>query len=140
MKALMSLHLPLAITIPRKTKEGKRVIMNMNTYRNLHHMTNNQAKIIFKDAVRDMVGQFSLSLRVPGNPPPYKFTYTLFQGQNRKTDVANVLSIVDKFTCDALVELGIIPDDNCRVINEVVYKYGGVDKNYPRAELEITSI
>lgn len=137
---MLSLSLPLSILIPRKTKEDKKVILNMNTYRNLHHMTNNQAKIIFKDLVRELIGQFSLSLRVPGNPPPYKLTYTLYQEQNRKTDVANVLSIVDKFACDALVELGIIPDDNCRIIGEVVYKYGGVDKGYPRAELEITSI
>ena len=71
---------------------------------------------------------------------PYRFTYTLFQQSGRATDVANVLSIVDKFTCDALVELGVLPDDNHKIVKEVVYRYGGVDKENPRAELEITSL
>lgn len=132
----MKINLPLFVVIPRKTKEDKKVILNMNVYRNLHHMTNNQAKAVFKNELAVDIGQ--IGYLIPS--PPFRFTYTLFQQSGRATDVANVLSIVDKFTCDALVDLQIISDDNHKIIQEVVYKYGGVDKKIPRAELEITTI
>ena len=131
----MKINLPLFVMIPRKTKEDKKVILNMNVYRNLHHMTNNQAKAIFKEHL-----QMTRHNRDRMPQAPYRFTYTLFQQSGRATDVANVLSIVDKFTCDALVELKVIPDDNHKILQEVVYRYGGIDKDNPRAELEIISI
>lgn len=131
----MKILLPLFVLIPRKTKESKKVILNLNVYRNLHHITNNQAKVIYKEIIK---------LSLPGNQhllscPPYQFTYVLYQQSKRHTDISNILSIVDKFTCDALVELGHLADDNYKFISEVVYKYGGVDKENPRAELFIQS-
>ena len=139
----MKLTLPLSVLIPRKTKEDKKVILNMNVYRNLHHMTNNQAKALFKeymDRTLPRIVRCGEGFLDVGLVYPYRFTYTLFQQSGRATDVANVLSIVDKFTCDALVELGVLPDDNHKIVKEVVYRYGGVDKENPRAELEITSL
>jgi hypothetical protein len=68
---------------------------------------------------------------------PYHFTYVAYPSSNRKFDLANVLSVVQKFTDDALIELGIIPDDCYKVIPEITYKFGGVDKVNPRAELVI---
>ncbi len=41
----MILKLPLSVVIPRKTKEDKKIMLNLNTFRNLHYMTMNQAKI-----------------------------------------------------------------------------------------------
>ena len=35
---------PLFVMLPRKTTKDKRISLNMNTYRNLHHRTNNDAK------------------------------------------------------------------------------------------------
>lgn len=130
----MRLILPLSITLPRKTKDDRKINLNLNIYRNLHHMTNNQAKTMFKYLLSQANGLPCLSKH------PYRFIYTLFQQSARATDVANVLSIVDKFTCDALVELGVLIDDNHKIIPEVVYRYGGVDKVNPRAELLIKSI
>ncbi len=127
----MILTLPTYVTIPRKTKEDRKVILNLNVYRNLHHMTNNQAKAEFKKEVH---------CDCPLPSPPYRFTYTLYQATGRATDVANVCCVVDKFACDALVELGAIPDDNHKVVAEVVYRYGGVDKANPRVELEIANV
>jgi hypothetical protein len=137
------LHLPLSVMIPRKTKEDKKVALNLNIYRNLHHITNNQAKAIFADMVRAMLEyDYHWDSKSPGlmMKPPYRFTYTLFQQSGRATDVANVLAIVDKFTCDSLVDLAVLSDDNHKIIQEVVYRYGGVDKDNPRAVLEIESI
>lgn len=132
----MKIILPLEVVIPRKTKDDKRVALNLNIYRNLHHMTLNQAKIAMKDCVR-----VALPI-MPANvePPPYRFTYTIFPKTGRALDLGNVGSIVQKFTDDALVELGIIKDDNHKIVSEVMYKFGGVDKDNPRAELQIESI
>lgn len=130
----MKIKIPLHINIPRVKSEDKKIMLNMNVYRNLHHMTNNKAKTIFKELISSYLSASCSALNLL---PPYRFTYTLYQASNRSTDIANILSIVDKFTCDALVELGVIKDDNCKILSEVVYRYGGVDKEDPRAELEI---
>jgi hypothetical protein len=128
----------LEVVIPRKTKEDKRFILNLNIYRNTHHMTLNQAKALWKGIVADAVEYVGAIPLIP--PPPYAFTYTVFPGSNRAFDLGNVLPIIQKFTDDALIELGIIPDDSYKVIREINYNFGGVDKNNPRAELFIESV
>ena len=128
----MKIILPLSVTIPRKTKADKVFILNLNVYRNCHHMTLNQAKIAWKEIVR----QSTVGLQIV-EPSPYIFTYTVYPASNRKFDLGNVCSIIQKFTDDALIEFGIIPDDSYKVISQVVYKIGAVDKAAPRCELEI---
>jgi hypothetical protein len=128
------LSIPLSITIPRKTKAPKKVALNLNIYRNTHHMTLNQAKSAIKEHVRREIGRI-------GNigPGPWEFIYTIYPPTGRAFDLGNVGSIVQKFTDDALVELGIIKDDNHKIISRVVYEFGQVDKGNPRAELTICS-
>lgn len=139
----MKLILPTSITFPRKTKADKKYMLNLNVYRNLNYIVNNQMKAAFSSLIREDTpyGPGPKGCICPGNmpPPPYRFTYTLFQETKRKTDVANVCCVVDKFCCDSLVSLGVLPDDNHNIIKEVVYRYGGVDKENPRVELEIDS-
>jgi hypothetical protein len=131
----MKLILPFSVTIPRKTKDDKVFQLNLNVYRNTHHMTLNQAKILWKD----VVSKASLWSMIDGQPP-YKFTYTAYPGSNRKFDLGNVLSIVQKFTDDALIETGIISDDSYKVIPDVAYRFGHVDKDNPRIELDIEGV
>jgi hypothetical protein len=135
----MKIILPLSVTIPRKTKADKVFILNLNTYRNTHHFTLNAAKIIYKDNIR--LALYEGNRRAPDTKldclPPYLFTYTVFPATGRKFDIANVCSIIDKFTCDALIEYYVIPDDSYKIISQVVYKIGKVDKENPRCELEI---
>ena len=69
-----------------------------------------------------------------------KITYTLFPGSHRKLDLSNVCSIVDKFFCDALTEAKRLPDDNYNFIPEVVYKFGEIDVNNSRVEINIEEI
>ena len=52
----------------------------------------------------------------------------------------NIGSVLDKFVSDALVEIGLLPDDNTDIIKKVTIIDGGVDKNNPHARLEIISI
>jgi hypothetical protein len=127
--------LPLVVIIPRKTKENKTFALNLNIYRNSHHMTLNQAKELYGQIVKARIG--ARSKWYPPTPP-LLFTYTVYPANNRKFDLANVLPIVQKFTDDALIEWGVIPDDCYKVIPAINYRFGGVDKESPRVELEIT--
>ena len=53
--------------------------------------------------------------------------------------MSNPCSIIDKFTCDALVKAGVLEDDSSKQIKQIIYKYGGIDKDNPRCELEIAA-
>ncbi len=135
----MILSLPLSVTIPRKTKEDKVFTLNLNVYRNAHHMTMNQAKVRWKDVVADTLpGVWIKGEDTPDCDPPYLFTYTVFPATGRIFDISNVCAAIDKFTCDALQELGVIENDNYKFIRAVDYRFGRVDKENPRIELEIT--
>ena len=129
----MKLILPLEVMIPRKTREDKKIILNLNIYRNAHHFTLNAAKKEMLEHVRQALP----GCEIPSLP--FRFTYTIFPPTGRAFDLGNVCSIVQKFTDDALIELGIIKDDNMKIVKEVVYRFGVVDKENPRAELDIES-
>jgi hypothetical protein len=96
----------------------------------------NQAKVAWKWAVSDALVKCS-SLELAG---PFRFTYTTYPSSNRSFDTSNVCSVIDKFTCDALIEFGVIPDDSYKIIPIIVYQFGNVDKQNPRVELEIISL
>ena len=130
----MKIVLPFTVSLPRKKSPDKVFILNLNHYRNTHFQILNQAKILWKEIVR-LAAERSL---VTG--PPYSFTYTAYPATNRKFDLGNVLSIVQKFTDDALIEMGLINDDSYKVIPAVKYFFGGVDKENPRVELDISTV
>lgn len=71
---------------------------------------------------------------------PIRLTFVLRKKDKRKIDRANVLSIHEKFFCDALVELGCIPDDNDNYIESTHYYSGEIDKEYPRVDIIIEEI
>ncbi len=129
----MKLILPLSITLPRKTKADKVFYLNLNIYRNAHHFVLNQAKIAYLDLLARSQGA-ALDFLPPG---PYVFTYTVFPANKRKFDLANVLPVIEKFTDDALIRLGVIPDDSYNVIRAINYRFGGISKECPRCELDI---
>lgn len=139
----MKIILPLSVILPRKTKADKVFMLNLNVYRNAHHMILNQTKIAWKDIVSSALAHWIAgsgttelnSLR----EKPLCFTYTIYPGSGRKFDIGNVCSIIQKFTDDALIELGVIKDDNYKIIREVIYRVGYMDKERPRAELDIKS-
>lgn len=129
----MKVTLPLFVLLPRKTKADKRISLNLNVYRNLNFIVNNQAKQIFKQAVATQLKDVKLNA-------PIEIIYTLYPKTKRSLDIANILCIVDKFFCDALVECGCIEDDNYHFLPKVSYRFGGIDKDNPRAEAVIEEI
>jgi Holliday junction resolvase RusA-like endonuclease len=128
----MKAKLPLFVTIPRK-KGDRKWICNLNNYRNTHYITLNKVKQIYKEYVQ--AAWYMENEDMP--KPPLILIYTVYPATNRIFDIANVCTVIDKFTCDALVELGVITDDNHKVVAAVNYRIGKVDKENPRVELEI---
>ena len=128
---MLKLSLPLHVQVSRNNK----FILNLNNYRNAHFQVLDKAKKLY-------VGEVLAALP----PAPEKFTgkaemiFTLFQPTNRRVDKSNPLSIIEKFACDALVELGIFPDDCTKYMPLTIYVWGGVDKNNPRCDVEIRGI
>lgn len=125
---LLSIDLPLEVNIGKKN-----FILNMNNYRNAHYQKLNNAKKNYTDIVLNLLPKVKAK-------KPVCLIYTLYPKTKRRIDLANPLSIIDKFTSDAIVQAGILQDDNTDHIKEVVFKYGNVDKTNPRAELTVMEI
>lgn len=132
----MKIVLPLHVVLPRK-KQARLFALNLNIYRNTHYIVLNQAKALYKEKVEQAVFDAYEDGEGPRGECPLIFTYTVFPANNRAFDLANILPIVQKFTDDALIELGIIKDDNHKIIPAINYRFGKVDKENPRVELEI---
>lgn len=116
---------PLAVSVSR----NKKFILNINNYRNAHHITLNKAKVNYADAVAEQVESLLGWNRV-------SVRFTLFPGTRRRTDVTNVCSIHDKFLLDALVKAGKLPDDDYKHLDHVSYRFGSVDPGNGRVEVE----
>jgi len=121
---------PTTVWLARKRSKSKRFALNLNVYRNAHYQILNNAKRQFYEDVYPMLR------RLPKLSPPIKLQYAIYFAQ-RRGDVANVGSVVDKFFCDALVKSGHIPDDNYRMVSEISFKYGGIAPKNPRCEVVI---
>lgn len=121
---MIEIELPLEIWASSKRK----FILNLNNYRNTHYQALGVAKKKYKDFIWYTLPDIKYN-------NPVRLTYTIYP--KRKCDIANVGSIVDKFACDALVEKGIISDDDFDHVVEVSYRFGGLDKQNPRAVLTL---
>ena len=111
----------------------KKFIYNLNVYRNAHYRTLNTVKINYKADVSDQIDLLPQLHRIG-------LTYVLYPKTRRRTDLANVLSVHDKFFADALVECGKIEDDDYKHVVTTTYKFGRVDPTYPRVEIYIQEI
>ena len=117
---------PLSISVGRR-----KFILNLNNYRNVHYLTLNRAKALYKEWMKKQINQ------LPRLTPPLVITYRVFKGDKRRCDTGNVCAIHQKFFEDALVELGKLPDDNHNIITRSVFEWGGIDKLNPCVEIMI---
>lgn len=124
----MILVCPLVVPVGKKN-----ISMNLNIYRNLHPQINNKAKVNFKSMMANQILKLPCLNRI-------KIQYTLYPKTNRKVDVSNVCSVVDKFLCDSLVVLGKLEDDNYQFVPEVTYRFGMISKEDSRVEALITEL
>lgn len=61
----------------------------------------------------------------------------MFKTNKRRYDVMNVVSIVDKFLQDSLVQAEKIEDDNYTVVPSITGIHGGIEKDRGRIEVSI---
>tara|TARA_R110000850_G_scaffold73016_1_gene160227 strand:+ start:1271 stop:1633 length:363 start_codon:yes stop_codon:yes gene_type:complete len=119
--------------LPRKTKESKRVSLNMNTYRNLHHRTSNDAKKAYTRLISEQL--INLDIQTP-----VEITYKVYKGSNRRLDKMNVISVVSKFLLDAITEYGCWEDDNDIYVKTETILPTELDRVNPRVEVIIKEI
>lgn len=113
--------------------KAKNFILNMNQYRNTHFRLLNHTKINYKKYMEHQIIKSDTFGRVV-------CVYTAYPKTNRKQDLGNVCSIHEKYFEDAMVEFGKLGDDNMKNIPLVIYRYGGVDSENPRVDIEVISI
>ena len=124
----MEIDLPLEVYYSKK----KKFILNLNNYRNAHYRVLSISKRLYSENLVPRLKGFDRFTE------PVSLTYTYYARSKRRLDISNPCSIIDKFACDALVKAEILEDDSFKQIKEVVYKFGGVEKDNPRCELVIS--
>ena len=124
----MQIDLPIEVYYSKK----KKFILNLNNYRNAHYRVLSISKRLYSENLVPRLKGFDRFTE------PVSLTYTYYARSKRRLDISNPCSIIDKFACDALVKAEILEDDSFKQIKEVVYKFGGVEKDNPRCELVIS--
>ena len=124
---------PLFVTLPRKTVKDKRIALNMNTYRNLHHRISNDAKKAYSEALREQLEGLSIQT-------PVEVTYKVYKASKRRLDKMNVISVVSKFLLDSITEYGCWEDDNDDYVKKETIMPTELDRENPRVEIIIKEI
>ena len=121
---------PTKIILPRKTKDDLIIYLNLNVYRNLHFQVNNLVKSKYNILMFEQLHGVKFKGMIK-----MKFRYV--KGSHRISDKSNVLCIVEKFWCDAMIVYECIEDDNDDVILSQEYLPTRYDKHNSRVEIEI---
>ena len=98
--------LPISVIVPMKRVADKKYMLNMNNYRNWHHQVQSETKRLFKpiSGKRFSANKVRISYQVE------KTTKGIY-------DTMNIVSIVDKYFCDWLVNNACLKDDKCDIIS-----------------------
>lgn len=67
---------------------------------------------------------------------PVELTYTFYFPNNRASDIGNR----EKVTTDYLVSQQVIPDDDFNHVKRIVLIFGGIDREKPRVEINVTRL
>jgi len=127
----MKFILPLRV---HKSK-NKLFSLNLNAWRNAHYQVLNKTKKEFKEIFKRKYGYAARMFKAP-----VRITYTIFFANKRNTDLGNVGAIIGKYAEDCLVELQYLEDDSRKIVKEIRYKDGGVDREDPRCEMVVEEI
>lgn len=94
-------------------------------------MVLNNAKRAYEKVMRDQVASLPVMKNIG-------IQYVLYPA--RKSDVANVCCVIDKFFADTLTKHGKIEDDDCYHYPAINYRFGEIDKENPRCEIIIEEL
>jgi hypothetical protein len=126
----MKFILPLTVTLPRKTKADKLVILNLNNYPNWSFFLYADLKRRYREHMRTQLEGLRL-------PTPVTLHFTLYRKDSRSGDRQNVLAVHEKFFCDAVTSYGCWPDDTDEYILSTTYTTGNIDRANPRVEVDV---
>ena len=111
-------------------KKPKNYHLNFNNYHNWHHQVRNNIKKRFQLQIAPLLKD------LPRLETITMIEYRIYHKDNRKFDVSNKLTLIDKFTQDAIVQAGKIEDDNFHYIKSILSGYGGKkDRDYATVEI-----
>lgn len=111
----------------------KKIKLNLNVYRNLHYQVNNKAKINFRNK---LMFDYPELLEIKANR--INITYHIIRNTDQRFDTMNIISIVDKFFLDALVEIGCIPDDTYKyVFYDMIFVSSEPAREYKNKKIRI---
>lgn len=133
MKMKMTQTINIPICLEAGIRKKKNYFLNLNSYNRWHFQEKNQLKKLFKISILKDVRELKPIERC-------EILYTIYYPTKRLFDLDNIGSVLSKFTHDVLTEAEIIPDDNYTVINELRFRFGGIDSENPRAEVCIKEI
>lgn len=102
---------------------NKRWALNLNNYRNSHYHALSDAKITFCSNLLILYPELR---QIKANK--LTVNYTIIPHNNQLFDTQNIVSIVDKFFLDALVNIGCIPDDNYTVVSHGEIRVADIEK------------
>lgn len=119
-----------------KRKTNKRYWLTMNNYRNWHYQISNKIKVEFKSIVEPQVSILPDLSMMWGQ---IHLHYIYFPPNRAARDLMNVVSVVDKFFQDALVECGKLEDDDLSIVPSVSCNADSIDTDNPRMEVLISA-
>lgn len=105
--------------------------INLNFYRNYHYTKNNKIKKMYMNMMEPQLKGVRFN-------NPIDIIFRLQKKDKRRLDRSNILSIVEKYFCDALVHHGCIDDDNDNFIRRTIYETGRTNNEDQHVEIIIT--
>jgi len=127
---LFKLELPLFLELG--ARKVKRFHINLNNYHNWHFKVRNKIKQSYQGIIRSQIPGLACD--------KVELVFVMHRGDKRKVDRANVCCLHEKFASDALVQAGVIEDDNDTFIKSTHYYSGEIDKHNPRVDLFVRRV
>jgi hypothetical protein len=129
---VVKLTLPIYWEKVYKTKKNKVHLIGMNFYRNAHYFDKNNLKSYIQDIVYDQIKD-----KDPISLEFYRLDINIYY-KNPSCDGANIASVIEKFTLDALQTVNVVPEDNVKHHKGSTWNVAGRDKENPRCEIVVT--
>ena len=117
--------------------KGKTILINMNWYRNAHHIEQNDVKKIYSDLIQNQFRDMEINRMLVDIK--YEVHYKLYY-KSSACDMPNITAMMSKFLNDAIQELGLVKNDNVKFLVREVHEVVGEDKENPRCEIVIKEI
>lgn len=125
----MIITVPLQIVLKRKIKRDQIIHLSVNVWENLHHTVKTKVKNeITKIVTSQLPDVYDLGVKITVKCKLYS--------SHANLDLANFVTVIEKRATDCVVRNGFIANDTVKYINKHEYSYGGIDKDYPRLEIE----